>query len=131
MRGYAAVSISELTELIGGEAITPEIIYGDTTSFMAEHSDSDQEEREYMLSLHAAEDSLSEGDFGLIIAFEISDVASNDQEIIELVDPISLSQIEALFTCERGIDEDIDEIELTWFAVQEIETHLNEWKAKK
>ena len=56
MRGYAAMTAQEVSDFVSSETLEASDIYAPTASFLAAHSDLDEEEIEFTLSMVAAED---------------------------------------------------------------------------
>ena len=131
MRGYLAVTPDELAELIKDGEISIETAFIPTNSFKAANSDLGEEESEYILSLLAADDSLSyQGDnakfsFALAVDLEDSQIGSELDVEVNLTSPVRFSQADCLFVGEVNSDEG----ELTWYAAQEIALHLPGWQA--
>ena len=131
MRGYLAVTPDELAELIKDGEISIETAFIPTNSFKAANSDLGEEESEYILSLLAADDSLSyQGDnakfsFALAVDLEDSQIGSELDVEVNLTSPVRFSQADCLFVGEVNSEEG----ELTWYAAQEIALHLPGWQA--
>jgi hypothetical protein len=131
MRGYLAITPDELAELIKDGEISIETAFIPTNSFKAANSDLGEEESEYILSLLAADDSLSyQGDnakfsFALAVDLEDSQIGTELDVEVNLTSPINFSQADCLFVGEVNSDEG----ELTWYAAQEIALHLPGWQA--
>ena len=131
MRGYLAITPDELAELIKDGEISIETAFIPTNSFKAANSDLGEEESEYILSLLAADDSLSyQGDnakfsFALAVDLEDSQIGSELDVEVNLTSPVRFSQADCLFVGEVNSDEG----ELTWYAAQEIALHLPGWQA--
>ena len=131
MRGYLAITPDELAELIKNGEIAIETAFIPTNSFKAANSDLGEEESEYILSLLAADDSLSYQDdnakFSFVLAVDLEDSQIGTELDVEvnLMSPIKFSQADCLFVGEVNSDEG----ELTWYAAQEIALHLPGWQA--
>ena len=131
MRGYLAITPDELAELIKDGEISIETAFIPTNSFKAANSDLGEEESEYILSLLAADDSLSyQGDnakfsFALAVDLEDSQIGSELDVEVNLTSPVRFSQADCLFVGEVNSEEG----ELTWYAAQEIALHLSGWQA--
>jgi hypothetical protein len=131
MRGYVAITPNELAELIKDGEISVETAFVPTKQFKSANSDLGEEESEYILSLLAADDSLSyQGDdakfsFALAVDLEDSQIGTELDVEVNLTSPIKFSQADCLFVGEVNSDEG----ELTWYAAQEIALHLPGWQA--
>jgi len=131
MRGYVAITPDELAELIKDGEISVETAFVPTKQFKSANSDLGEEESEYILSLLAADDSLSyQGDdakfsFALAVDLEDSQIGNELDVEVNLTSPIKFSQADCLFVGEVNSDEG----ELTWYAAQEIALHLPGWQA--
>ena len=131
MRGYVAITPDELAELIKDGEISVETAFIPTKSFEAANSDLGEEESEYILSLLAADDSLSyQGEsakFSFALAVDLEDAQLGTELDVEvnLTSPIKFSQADCLFVGELNSEEG----ELTWYAAQEIALHLPSWQA--
>ena len=131
MRGYVAITPDELAELIKDGEISVETAFIPTKSFKAANSDLGEEESEYILSLLAADDSLSyQGEsakFSFALAVDLEDAQLGTELDVEvnLTSPIKFSQADCLFVGELNSEEG----ELTWYAAQEIALHLPSWQA--
>ena len=130
MRGYLAITPDELAELIKDGEISIETAFIPTNSFKAANSDLGEEESEYILSLLAADDSLSyQGEsakfsFALAVDLEDSQIGSELDVEVNLTSPVRFSQADCLFVGEVNSEEG----ELTWYAAQEIALHLPGWQ---
>ena len=115
MRVYVATTLENLKSLIadGGstfeEYLTPEQFEFD--------SGVDEEEREHLISLLAAEDAieLNQGRTGYVLAIDIDEADA----LIEVIE-FKFSQVAALLYSEDGE-------ELSWFAPEEISHQIVEW----
>ena len=131
MRGYVAITPDELAELIKDGEISVETAFIPTKSFKAANSDLGEEESEYILSLLAADDSLSyQGEsakFSFALAVDLEDAQLGTELDVEvnLTSPVRFSQADCLFVGEVNSEEG----ELTWYAAQEIALHLPGWQA--
>ena len=120
MRAYLGTSKSEVESFLASGSCVAQDIYAPTIKFITAHSDLDEEEAEYEISLIAARASQ-----GLVLALEIPEelVDQHLQEIITVKGPLLWEYVECLFLYEAGTPEE-DEEELTWFATQEIKEVL-------
>jgi hypothetical protein len=132
MRGYLALTPEELAQLLGDGEISVDTAFVPTNQFKSINPELGDEESEYILSLLAAEDSISyQGDsakfsFALAIDLEASQIGQESEVEVNLLSPIKFSQVDCLFVG----DADTDDGELTWYAAQEIAIHLPNWQAK-
>jgi hypothetical protein len=127
MRGYLAMTAQEVAEFQLSGIFDVSDIYAPTSQFIVDHTDLNDEEIEYTLSMVAAEDALEMKAAGTgtacVLAFEVpaSLVSESHDMSISLSAPLKWENLECLFTVSA------DGEELTWFATQEIESHLSEW----
>ena len=100
-----------------------------TRLFFQENPEVDEEEREFELSLLAAQDSRtqqgSDESLGFVLAVDLSGAQTGNEigNQIELLTDISWPQVESLLVAETA------EPELTWYASQEIAEHIRHWMA--
>jgi hypothetical protein len=103
-------------------------VFAPTQAFVSDNLDCDEEELEYLLSVAAGEEALdlrlSEKAPGIVLAFEVTDeqIAESYEDSITLKTPLPWDQLQCALLAFSGDDE------LVWFATQEIEIHLAEWK---
>jgi hypothetical protein len=127
MRGYAAMTAQEVSDFAGSEILDISDIYAPTVSFLAAHSDLDEEEIEFTLSMVAAEDALEMKSAGTgaacVLAFEIPQalISESHEMSVSLSGSLSWSDLQCLFEVSA------DGQELTWFATQEISQNLSTW----
>ena len=127
MRVYLGSTADEIQDFLNEKSLEVAEVFAPTPIFQATHSEMDEEEIEFSLSLLAAEDALDlqneQSGCAIVIALEIPEdqCGAFDEASIELLAPLRWDQIEALFTV------DGDNEELTWFAPQEATNHINEW----
>ena len=130
MRGYLALTPDELAQLVGDGEISIDTAFVPTGQFKSSNPELGEEESEYILSLLAAEDSISyQGDsakfsFVLAVDLEASQIGQESEVEVDLTSPIKFSQADCLFV---GAGDDHDG-ELTWYAAQEIENELPNWQ---
>ena len=130
MRGYLALTPDELAQLLGDGEISIDTAFFPTGQFKSMNPELGEEESEYILSLLAAEDSISyQGDsaknsFVLAVDLEPSQLGQESEVEVNLTSPIKFSQADCLFV---GTADDNDG-ELTWYAAQEIEIQLPNWQ---
>lgn len=128
MRAYLPISHKELESFVDSKSLEADELYAPTIHFMVENPECDEEEIEYLLSVAAGEEALelrlSEKAPGIVLAFEIAkeQIGEHYPETVTLVSPLLWDQVQCALLAFQG-DED-----LVWFATQEIELHLGEWK---
>jgi hypothetical protein len=102
-------------------------IYAPTSQFIVDHTDLDDEEIEYTLSMVAAEDAVEmktpSSGMACVLAFEVpaESIAESHDMSISLSAPLKWENLECLFEVSA------DGEDLTWFATQEIEANLPNW----
>jgi len=130
MRGYLALTPDELAQLIADGEISIDTAFVPTGQFKSINPELGEEESEYILSLLAAEDSISyQGDsakFSYVLAVDLESFQIGHESEVEvnLTSPIKFSQADCLFVGEASSDDG----ELTWYAAQEIAVHLPSWQ---
>jgi hypothetical protein len=128
MRAYLPITHKDLESFITSKSFEVDELYAPTIHFVVENPDCDEEELEYLLSVAASEEALelrlSEKAPGIVLAFEIEKefIGEHYAQSITLVSPLLWSQVQCALLAFQGDDE------LVWFATQEIELHLAEWK---
>jgi len=126
MRSYVGVSLDELEALFASTHISVPTLFAPTAEFIATHSELGEEEHEFILSMLAAEESLElcESGNGYVLAVEIPEplITEIGADSICVVEPIQLAWVACIFLVSP------DGEELTWFALQEVETLLPSWK---
>jgi len=131
MRGYLAITPEELVKLISDGGIAIETAFVSTSQFKSANPELGEEESEYILSLLAAEDSISFQDdlasfsFALAVDLEPAQVGEELEVEVNLLSPIKFSQVDCLFVGDAKADDG----ELTWYAAQEIAIALPNWQA--
>ena len=126
MRGYAAMTATEVLEFARTRTLEITDIYAPTPSFIASHTDLDEEEVEYALTLVAAEDALelaaADSNSACILAFEIpeSAISARHDMSVSLSAALTWHDVQCMF----AVDDNGED--LTWFAPQEIESALTE-----
>jgi len=131
MRGYLAITPEELVKLINDGEIAIETAFVSTSQFKSANPELGEEESEYILSLLAAEDSISFQDdlasfsFALAVDLESAQVGEELEVEVNLLSPIKFSQVDCLFVGDAKADDG----ELTWYAAQEIAIALPNWQA--
>lgn len=127
MRAYLAISQKDLAAFVESKSIDAEELFAPTAQFVADNTDCDEEELEYLLSLAAGEEALdlrlSEKAPGIVLAVEVEEnqIGESYEDSITLKSAITWDQIQCALLAHQGDDE------LVWFATQEIEIHCGEW----
>lgn len=131
MRGYLATTPIELQEFVADGTFRFGSAFVTTRSFFDENPEVDEEEHEFELSWLAAQDSRiqqgSDESHGLVLAIDVTSAQSGSEvgNQIQLLSDVLWSQVESLLVAESA------EPELTWYASQEIVTHLSHWLARE
>jgi len=129
MRGYLALTPDELAQLLGDGEISIDTAFVPTSQFKSSNPELGEEESEYILSLLAAEDSISyQGDsakFSFVLAVDLEPTQLGEESEVEvnLTSPIKFSQADCLFVGDAKADDG----DLTWYAAQEIAIQLPNW----
>ncbi len=127
MRGYVAMTAQEVSEFKSTGTFDVSDVYAPTSQFIVDHTDLDDEEIEYTLSMVAAEDAIEmktpTSGTPCVLAFEVpaESISESHDMSISLSKPLLWENIECLFE----VSEDGED--LTWFATQEIEANLANW----
>jgi hypothetical protein len=128
MRAYLPITHKDLESFLTDRTLETDELYAPTIHFVVENPDCDEEELEYLLSVAAGEEALelrqSEKAPGIVVAFEIEreQIAEQYAQSITLISPLLWDQVQCVLLAFQGDDE------LVWFATQEIDLHLAEWK---
>ena len=128
MRTYLPISQKELENFLETKTLDVNLAYAPTPSFQEENIDCDEEELEYLLSVIAGEKALdlclTQKAPGIVLALEIAEqqIGETYADHITVTSAILWEQVQCALLAFRGDDE------LVWFATQEIEPHMNEWK---
>ena len=128
MRAYLPITQKDLEGFLVNKSLEVEELYAPTIHFVVENPELDEEELEYFLSVAAGEEALelrlSEKAPGIVVAFEIEkeQIAEHYAQSITLTSSVQWDQVQCALLAFQGDDE------LIWFATQEIELHLAEWK---
>lgn len=127
MRAYVGLTFEEVSALISGDPIKIEILFAATAEFVATHSELDEEEREFILTMLAAEESLDLRDegFGFVLAGDIpADVIIEEgADSIKVSGEINRDWAACIFLVSP------DGEDLTWYAIQEVENLLPSWSS--
>ena len=128
MRAYLPISYDELMAFLNSGSKTIESILAPTPFYVGENEDLGEEEIEYLLSLEAAQDAIelrsSDKAPGIVLAIELEaqQVNAVNENSVTLNSAITWEQVQCALLLFP------DEEELIWFATQEIEINLGEWK---
>lgn len=128
MRAYLPITQKDLEGFLVNKSLEVKELYAPTIHFVVENPELDEEELEYLLSVAAGEEALelrlSEKAPGIVVAFEIENeqIAEHYAQSITLTSSVQWDQVQCALLAFQGDDE------LIWFATQEIELHLAEWK---
>jgi hypothetical protein len=127
MRAYVGLTFEEVSALISGDLLKIEILFAATAEFVATHSELDEEEREFILTMLAAEESLDlrEEGFGFVLAGDIpADVIIEEgADSIKVSGEINRDWAACIFLVSP------DGEDLTWYAIQEVENLLPSWSS--
>ena len=128
MRAYLPLSHDELAAFLNAGSKELESILAPTPFYVGENEDLDEEEIEYLLSLEAAQSALelrsSNKAPGIVLAIELEPKQVNtvNENSVTLNSAITWEQVQCALLLFP------DEEELIWFATQEIEINMGEWK---
>jgi len=128
MRAYLPISHKDLELFVQSKSFEADEVFAPTQTFVADNPDCDEEELEYLLSIAAGEEALelrlSEKAPGIVLAFEITNqqIGESYEDSLTLKTALPWDQLQCALLAFQGDDE------LVWFATQEIELHLAEWK---
>jgi hypothetical protein len=128
VRTYLPISYKELENFLEAKTLDVNLAYAPTPSFQEENIECDEEELEYLLSVIAGEKALdlclTQKAPGIVLALEIAQqqIGETYADHITVTSAILWEQVQCALLAFRGDDE------LVWFATQEIESHMNEWK---
>lgn len=125
MRAYVGLTFDEVKALFEIKELAVETWFASTPEFVTTHGDLDDEEREFVLSMLAAEESLELGEtrFGFVLAAEIPErvILESGADSIKISSSITLEWAQCIFLVSP------DGEDLTWFAIQEVEDLLPSW----
>jgi hypothetical protein len=128
VRAYLPLSHKQLESFFEAKTFDSQILYAPTALFQEENNDCDEEEMEYLLSALAGEKALdlclTQSAPGIVVALDITpeQIGEAYSDHITATSAILWQQVQCALLSYRGEDE------LVWFAQQEIETHMSEWK---
>ena len=128
MRAYLPISHDELAAFLNSGSKELESILAPTPFYVGENEDLDEEEIEYLLSLEAAQIALelrsSNKAPGIVLAIELEPQQVNivNENSVTLNSAITWAQVQCALLLFP------DDEELIWFATQEIEINMGEWK---
>jgi hypothetical protein len=128
MRAYLPISHDELASFLNSGSKELESILAPTPFYVGENEDLDEEEIEYLLSLEAAQSALelrsSNKAPGIVLAIELEPQQVNtvNENSVTLNSAITWAQVQCALLLFP------DDEELIWFATQEIEINMGEWK---
>jgi hypothetical protein len=128
VRTYLPISHKELENFLEAKTLDVNLAYAPTPSFQEENIECDEEELEYLLSVIVGEKALdlclTQKAPGIVLALEIAQqqIGETYADHITVTSAILWEQVQCALLAFRGDDE------LVWFATQEIESHMNEWK---
>lgn len=128
MRAYLPIAHKDLESFVINKSLEVDELYAPTIHFVVENPDCDDEELEYLLSIAAGEAALalrlSENAPGIVVAFEIEkeQIGEHYAQSITLVSSVQWDQVQCALLAFPSDDE------LVWFATQEIDLHMAEWK---
>ena len=127
MRGYLPVTVEEIAAFLDSQTMECGPLYAPTIKFLTAHSEMDEEEGEFVLSMLAADEALEmrtklQGP-GFILALEVSDpeIVEHGENFVILKDLAKWESVQCAFLVSS------DGEELTWFATQEIKSSLDNW----
>lgn len=130
MRAYVAITPSELQGFMdtGSFTASKALIVNQTQSEDLESDSETQEELEFESSLEGAMQSRAmqgPGALGMVLAVDLTkdQVGVPEGNQVVVLEALSWSQVQSLLVAES------EEPELSWFAAQEISTHLPQWLA--
>jgi hypothetical protein len=127
MRAYVGLTFEEVSALISGELLKIEILFAATAEFVATHSELDEEEREFILTMLAAEESLDLRDegFGFVLAGDVPAhvIIEEGADSIKVSEEINREWAACIFLVSP------DGEDLTWYAIQEVENLLPSWSS--
>lgn len=128
MRVYLPISHQSLQNFLATKSFEVEVLFAPTPHFLTDNEDCDEEESEYLLSVAAGKRALelttSKKSPGIVLALDITaeQIGEMYEDSITLGSPVLWDQVQSALLASHQEDE------LVWFATQEIEIHLSEWK---
>jgi hypothetical protein len=131
MRGYVGMTAKEVADFLATANSDLNQLFAPTPDFASAHPDLSEEEAEFLLTMLAAEDAVElaanqEEGAPCVLAFEIPSQLIADMAEFEIIisAPLSWEFLQCLFTVTTLVDNDLD---LAWFAPEEIALLLPEW----
>jgi len=125
MRAYVGLTFDEVNALFSTHELATQTLFALTSEFVASHSELDNEEQEFLLSMLAADESieLRDSGCGFVLAAEIPEdvIMEHGADSIRISSPINLEWAQCVFLVSP------DGEDLTWFAIQEVENLLPSW----
>jgi hypothetical protein len=128
VRVYLPISHQSLTDFLASKSFEVDLLFAPTPQFLIENDDCDEEESEYLLSVAAGEKALelatNKTSPGLVLALDITvaQIGEMYEDSITLRSAVTWDQVQCALLAWP------DDDELVWFATQEIEIHIGEWK---
>ncbi len=128
MRAYLPITHENLATFLNSGSIEVESILAPTPFYVGENEDLDEEEIEYLLSLEAAQTALempsSSKAPGIVLAIELEATQVNqvNEKSVTLNSKLMWEQVQCALLLFPNDEE------LIWFATQEIELNMGEWK---
>ena len=130
MRVYVPVSPEQIDRFAHDGAIRFPTAFALTPLYSKANLGADEEEMEFELSCLAAQESretLGRSDgYGFALAVDIGESQKGEEfaQTVDLVSDLQWSQVESVLVAESA------ELELTWYATQEVVTQLPLWLVK-
>jgi hypothetical protein len=127
MRCYLSVTPKEIQEFLNSGTFVADLGLTVTQTFADENPEADEEELEFDVSFCAAQiskEKLGTGSargFALALEVPTNETGEMSSQGVALVKPLKWSFVEAVLVS------DSEESELSWYAPQEVESHLADW----
>ena len=128
MRVYLPIRHQALQGFLVSQSFDVDLLFAPTPQFLLDNDDCDEEESEYLLSIAAGEKSLelvaTNASPGIVLALDITvdQIGEMSEDSITLRSAVKWDQVQCALLAFHGDDE------LVWFATQEIEIYIDEWK---